>query len=250
MGSEHIHPLEPLAEFRNEHKFWKFAEKFFFLLLCLDDVDLGGWMLGRCPVSSRLALHYLFNIFLIHIIIIIFFFYSRDLTSRIPAHTWSEFSLTSGLTAVVQEVAVRLPAARLPPFWKKFLRLPRPRLHFLPRQQRHLNSASHFSQNEGYVSQTGSNWPLPWFPHWKEQLEEGGAGGCVTWPRRERLMSCDVFGKAIKKHALTAWRNGRRSGAEMWLVRLRCRRHLRGHSGSLVYPRSLLGPYRCLEKKL
>lgn len=57
------------------------------------------------------------------------------------------------------------------------------RLHFLPRQ--HLNSASHFTQNEGYVSQTGSNWPLPWFPLWKEQLEKGGArttSGCVTWP--------------------------------------------------------------------
>lgn len=65
----------------------------------------------------------------------------------------------------------------------KSSRLLRPGLHFLPQQ--HLNSASHFTQNEGYVSQTGSNWLLPWFPHWKEQLEEGGGVGCVTWPCRE-----------------------------------------------------------------
>lgn len=65
----------------------------------------------------------------------------------------------------------------------KSSRLPRPGLHFL--RQQHLNSASHFTQNEGYVSQTGSNWLLPWFPHWKEQFEEGGSVGRVTWPRRE-----------------------------------------------------------------
>lgn len=84
----------------------------------------------------------------------------------------------------------------------KTLRLLGPGLHFLPQQ--HLNSASHFTQNEGYVSQTGSNWPLPWFPRWKEQLEEGGArrgSGCVTWLLREMpdVMWC-VFGRAINTH--------------------------------------------------
>lgn len=120
----------------------------------------------------------------------VFFLNGRALTTCMHTHTqarvvgvfthkWSDSSRAGSRCAVC-----RRPAC--PHFEKKFLRLPRPRLHFLPRlqqqrqRQRHLNSASHFSQNEGYVSQTGSNWPLPWFPHWKEQLEEGGAGGCVT----------------------------------------------------------------------
>ena len=92
----------------------------------------------------------------------------------------TNFAPANGLTGS------RLCGLQQPAPILKSLRLLRPGLHFLPQQ--HLNSASHFTQNEGYVSQTGSNWPLPWFPHWKELLEEGGARrgcGCVTWPHRE-----------------------------------------------------------------
>lgn len=99
----------------------------------------------------------------------------------------SGFFLTLHWQVVWQESYRKLLCGcRQPAPILKSLRLLRPGLHFLPQQ--HLNSASHFTQNEGYVSQTGSNWPLPWFPHWKEQLEKGGArrvGGCVTWPHRE-----------------------------------------------------------------
>lgn len=105
----------------------------------------------------------------------------------------------------------------------KTLRLLRPGLHFLPQQ--HLNSASHFTQNEGYVSQTGSNWPLPWFPCWKEQSEKGGArrgSGCVTWLHREMpdVMWC-VFGRAINTHTLIWWQLKWNSAVMCWLC-LRC----------------------------
>lgn len=89
---------------------------------------------------------------------------------------WSDKSRTgSGCVAVDS----------LPPFWESF---DAPEAWVLCLPQHHLNSPRHVSQNGAYVSQTGSNWSLPWFPHWKEQLQEGGAykgGGRVTWPRRE-----------------------------------------------------------------
>lgn len=54
------------------------------------------------------------------------------------------------------------------------------------------------------MSQTGSNWPLPWFPQWKEPLEEGGAKGGVVGVSHDHtekcLMSCDVFGRAMHTH--------------------------------------------------
>lgn len=80
----------------------------------------------------------------------------------------------------------------LPPFCEVL----RAGLHFLPRQ--HLNSASHFTQNEGCVSQTGSNWPLPWFPHWKEPLEEGGGGRWACHMTTQR--KCPVFVRPMDAH--------------------------------------------------
>lgn len=90
----------------------------------------------------------------------------------------SRFSLASGLTEVIQEVTMWLYAAC--PHFEKF-EAPDAWAPFSPTAAPEL--CPHFTQNEGYVSQTGSNWPLPWFPHWKEQLQKGGArriGRCVT----------------------------------------------------------------------
>lgn len=82
------------------------------------------------------------------------------LASEWSSHTGSTclYSLGSGWPApILKSLRLRLTASIFSSTWT------------LP----------HFTQNEGHkLSQTGSSWPLPWFPHWRLEGAVGGRRGC------------------------------------------------------------------------